>query len=300
MTTTITPQSAGSGFSQSFKRETRKWRRTSRWYKQAVLWTILFGILAFLFYTLLAPVSWLINMMNEVYAFVSDPSAMALVRTLSRQGNVVPSVQFSSASLVLPLIFAAAYTIIAQALIVVFNSQFFEELNRGTLKWSFSRAITRGAYSISKALADNLGTLIMTVLIPFGVIFIITLAAAKENTITPLNYLATAVLMMLGFVFWHALVMALIFVTRRRALSFGIPVLLLLLGGPLSRMLDGALNTTLISQLSPWTSRNLFTSMLNGTLDFGDSAVIIPILATAAWAILLYLIAWLALRKADI
>ncbi len=300
MTTTIPTQSVGSGFSQSFKRETRKWQRTSRWYKQAVLWTILFGILAFLFYTILAPVSWLINMMNEIYAFVSDPSAMALVRTLSRQGSAVPTVQFSSASLVLPLIFAAAYTIIAQAIIVVVNSQFFEELNRGALKWTFSRAITRGAYALSKALADNLGILVMTVLVPFGVIFIITLIAAKENTITPLNYLVTALLLLLGFVFWHALVMALVFVTRRRAISFGVPVLLLLLGGPLSRALDGALNTTLISQLSPWTSRNLFTSTLNGTVNFGDPAVIVPILATAVWAILLYLIAWLALRKADI
>ncbi len=299
MTTTVTPQHVGSGFSHSFKRESRKWWRISRWYKQAALWTILFGILTFLFYALLSPVSWLINLLNEIYELVIDPSPVAIAQ-LVRNG-ISQDVQYSSAALVLPLIFAVAYTIIGEAIIVIFNSQFFDELNRGSLKWSFSRSIKRGAYVVSKALADNLGVFIMTVLIPFITLLVITLVAAKENTISPVNYFATMLLIMLGFIFWHSFVMVLIFTTRRRALSFGIPVILLIFGGLVSRTLDQALGTgTLITQLSPWTSRNYITSMLNGTLDFSNPDVVISIAATAVWAILLYLITWFALRRADI
>lgn len=299
MTTTVPTQSPGSGFSQSFKRESRKWWRISRWYKQAAIWTILFGLLTFLFFTILSPISWLINLLNTVYELVIDPNPIAIAQLLRR--GLSTDVQYSSAALVLPLIFAVAYTIIGQAIIVIFNGQFFDELNRGSLKWSFSRSIKRGAYVVSKALADNLGVFIMTVLIPFGILFIITTIAARENTIPPLNYLATMLLIMLGFVFWHSFVMVLTFTTRRRALSFGIPVILLIFGGLVSRTLDEALGTgTLISQLSPWSSRNYINGLLTGALDFGDPQLITAVVVTAVWAILLYLITWLALRRADL
>jgi ABC-type transport system involved in multi-copper enzyme maturation permease subunit len=300
MTATVIPAApAGSGFGPSFSRETHKWRSTSRWLKQTLLWTVLLGLLTFLFFALLAPVSGFINVLNLVYQFLQDGSVLTLVRAL--EGGGAESVQFSTASLVLPPMVAVGSTLIGQAVILLLAAQYFDEVRRGTLGWALGRPITRGAYLASKVLADGLGILLLTVLIPFGVLFAIMAATARSQDITLGNYVLGVLMVLLLLLFWHALVTMLTFVTRRRAVALAIPLLLLLLGNLVANSLDYLLGTVdLFRQIAPWSVRALIAPAMRGTLDLANSAQLVPLIAVLVWIVALYVIAWLALRRQDI
>jgi hypothetical protein len=279
----------------SFKRESRKWWRISRWYKQAALWTIILTIMTFLFFALLTPISGLINLLNEFYAFLQDPSITTAITTLSGNSGVA-QVQFSTASLVLPIMFLFAYTLVGEAIIVIFGGQFFGELRDGALSWALSKPITRGAYVVSKALADVLGVFVMVLLIPFLFIWVITSTTAVNQNVPLPNYFGAVLILAIGMMFWHSFVMMLTFVTNRRGVTFIIPVVLLLLGNAIARTIGETI--PLVQTLSPFKAPLALSPLLTGTLTL-DAALPL-ILPTIGWALVFYLMAYLSLRKKNV
>lgn len=181
------------GLANQFRRESRSWWTTRRWWVQTLTWTGLVN-------GLLVMVLWVI------------PELDALP-TESVMSTEESAVQFGGIAAMLA---SVAAVVIAQGILI-------DERRLGLLEWMLSKPMSRSALLLAKFTAHAAALLVTVVLIPWvGVWLQLSLARGSPWPVRP--WLGAVVLVGLLAVFHLALVIALSATTWSRALVVSIPL----------------------------------------------------------------------------
>jgi ABC-2 type transport system permease protein len=160
------------GLGNLLRGETSSWFRSSRWWKQLLMW---FSI---------------INVMMAMMIYASERAA--------QDGGEGPPVLFMYG------IFGGMF--VAFGVMVMMQRVIIGEKRAGTAAWVLSKPVTRTAFVVSRLVVNTIAILLTSVVVP-GVIVYLTLGVLSDiGWLSPLGFLGALVMVALHTFFWIALV----------------------------------------------------------------------------------------------
>jgi ABC-2 type transport system permease protein len=251
----VTTRGWRAGFSNLFRKESRDWWGTRSWLVQAIIWSaILIGILATV---LFAPME-------------DEPAGGRAVLGLM--------VFFVLAGIALPI-----------GAIIMGQEEVLDEKRSGTAAWILSKPVSRIAFILAKISANAIGILLIMVLLQ-GALAYALIAAVTGTTFPVLPYLGALGVLYLAVMFYFLLSLMFSATSNNRGAAIGIPMAVLF--G--YQFVVGIAPWTL--QVTPWglTNAGSSTGMDNSVataLAHGQTASVLPIIATLLWCLLFVVIA---------
>jgi ABC-2 type transport system permease protein len=157
--------------------ELSAWFKSSRWWKQLLIWLVVINLI--LFFTTVG-----LNQAAEEAAAAGEPAPE--VETIMLYG-----------------VFGGLF--VAIGVMILMQSAIVGEKRSGTAAWVLSKPVTRTAFVVSRLSGNSLGVLVTMVLVP-GVVAYITIGALTPlGWLPPLSFLAGVAVLALSAFFWLTL-----------------------------------------------------------------------------------------------
>jgi len=252
------------GFGNMFYKQNHQWWGTRSWLIQLLVWgAVINGML--LYFTLSA-------LNSPMYPKGSEAEIAAMKKAVAEEGILI-YVVFGG------LFAAAGAAIKAQDALI-------GEKRSGTAAWVISKPISRYAFLLAKLAADVIGVLVTMVIVQ-GTIAYFILKGFTNFSPSLSNCLAALGLLVLMMLFYLSLTYMLGAVSNSRALTIGLPMLLIF-GAQFGSMIS------FLARIMPWnlvldTPRN--PSLAMALLKGQPLTTVTPIITTAVMSILFIIIA---------
>jgi hypothetical protein len=248
------------GGANLLRHELSSWRRTGRWWRQAVAWSAVLG-------GLFVAVHWVLPAVMPADAGLPPASVVQSARQSTELAAIV---------------LAIGVVFLTEGLIL-------DQRRDGALEWLLSKPLTRPALIGARFLAQGAGLVATAVLLPWIVVHLL-LSLAEGSLRTPGPTLGAAGMLALLVVFHLALVLALSTVTTRRSVVLSVP-LVLIVGADL---VATALPWTF--EVQPW----MLGRIAGAYLGDGVLVTPGPMLATIAWTVALLVVAMWRLDRTEL
>lgn len=175
------------GFSTLYKKERRAWWRTRRWWINAILWTVLFGVLT---------ANMLLVGNQEVLEATPEELAQA-------GGELAYSLQLG-----LNVFFEFGIPVLAIGTIILTQDAIIGESQNGVAEWLLSKPVKRGSYILAKVAASITPILILMIGLPSAAVY--AMISIKAGVLfPPVPYLAAVGIMALHTLFYLSLTLML-------------------------------------------------------------------------------------------
>lgn len=240
---TVPNSGALTGFGNLWRRESRKWWRTNRWWMQALIW--LFVINGFVFFGLFV----MPGMMEQsTDAMAQAEASGAELVTAEQLQQEVPITMFRLAALFLPV-----------GVIVLTQSQVYAEKRSGVAAWILSKPVGRPAYLLAKLLADAVGILLILVALQMVIAYAMS---ATVITVDPAAFAAAVGLLVMTLLFYQAFTMLMSVLGNSTEMVMGVAIGMLL-GGLLLKDAIAVIAGDLVF-LTPWVLPDVMAVVLSG------------------------------------
>jgi ABC-type transport system involved in multi-copper enzyme maturation permease subunit len=257
------------GFSNLFRKESRAWWSTKRWWINALIWPILLcGLLA--------------NIL-----FVPTIANLASEADIARAGSVDAHIL----SLGMSVFFELGVTALAIGTVIMAQDLIIAERRNGVAEWLLSKPIARRAFVLAKLLANIIPMLVIMI----GPPALISYAMLSFRTGSPLpasSFTAGIGIMILHTLFYLCLTMVLGILCNNRG-----PVLAIALGSVLGgNLLAGMIKPLLY--ITPWILPK-YASLIASGQAVPSSLGSAPIIATAVEVVVFLLIGLAIFEKSE-
>ena len=258
------------GFGNMLYKENHQWWGTRSWLIQSLIWMTLIN-----------------GMLLYIILQITNSSAFQQVRQTGSEAEIaVEKAAVANEGLVIYFVFAGLLA--AGGVAVKAQDALIGEKRSGTAAWVLSKPISRNAFLLAKLVADVIGIL-MTMVIVQGVIAYLTLKATANVSLPLPNCLAAMGLVVLMLLYFLSLTYMLGAVSNSRALTIGLPLLLVFFGSNIGNMVP------FLAKTMPWNlvmelRRNpaLAVSLIKGQ----PLTTVTPIVCTAVMTVLFLLVAF--------
>lgn len=257
------------GFKNLFRKESRAWWGTRRWWINAVIWpVILCGLLA--------------NML-----FMPTIANLATEAEIARAGSLTAHIM----SMGISVFFEFGITALAIGIVILCQDLIVGEIQNGMAEWLLSKPVTYQAYLLAKLAANLIPVLILMIGLPAVLGY--SLLSVRLGTLFPLaGFLKAVGVMTLHTLFYLflALVLGTFFNRRSAILSISLGSVL---GGPL---LGGFIKPLL--SITPWALPKIASLTASGQpvpVEIG----IVPIISTALWCITFIIAALVKIKTTE-
>ena len=241
------------GFANLYKRESRAWWSTRRWWINGLLWTgLVAGLVAawvFVMPSLFAAAG------NTTLADVGGPLVMGLKMFFSVGGGMA----------------------IAIGLIVLCQDLIIGEKQTGLTEWLLANPVQRKAYVLAKLCASLVAVLLLLIVLPGAAAYGV-LSLGNGGPLPLLPFLAGMGILALHCLFYLTLTLMLGTFLSSRSAVMGLPLGILLTGLFLSGMLKPLL------YVSPWLLPQ-FAEAIAGGVPVPVGLLWPPLLTTALWCL---------------
>lgn len=185
------------GLANQARREASMWWATSRWWRQAVVWSVVLG-------GLLAAVLWVF------------PTVLEGV-----EGSVAPDATEAAGQFT-----ELAAVISAVGVVIMSQGLLLDDQRSGLVEWLLSKPLSRSALVLAKLAGHAGGLLFAVVAVPWVAVYAL-LSVGAGSAWPPGRFLGTVALIGLFVVFHVALVLALSALARSRGVVLAVPLALL-------------------------------------------------------------------------
>jgi ABC-2 type transport system permease protein len=180
------------GLGNLLRGEYSAWFKSSRWWKQLVLWILI------------------INGMMGMMIYATAEAA--------KEGNEGPPI------LLMYGIFGGMF--VAFGVMIIMQRVLVREKNSGTAAWVLSKPVTRTSFVVSRLVVNSIAILLTSVIVP-GVILYITLGLFSDlGWLSPLGFLAALLMFSLHTLYWIALVLMLGTLSESSGAVIAVPIAL--------------------------------------------------------------------------
>lgn len=180
------------GLGNLLQGEYSAWFKSSRWWKQLILW---FAI---------------INVMMGIMIYATAEAA--------RDGNEGPPLLFMYG------IFGGMC--VALGVMIIMQRVLVGEKNSGTAAWVLSKPVTRTAFVVSRLVVNTIAILLTAVIVP-GVILYITMGLFSDlGWLSPLGFLAALLMFSLHTFYWIVLVLMMGTLSESSGIVIAVPIAL--------------------------------------------------------------------------
>ena len=245
-----------------FRRETKRWWKTKRWFIQVVLWTVILdGLLVFAL-------------------FVLPSMAKSDGVSITQAGVLEAGIQ---------MFYSVATIGFSIAAIIFLQDAVVEEKISGTAEWVLSKPVSRSAFLLSK-LGAALIHMVLTMLIVPGIIGFFLFRAFDPAAVSLASYLAGVGVVLLHLLFYSTLTLLLGVLFSSRPPVLGI-ALGSLFGGFLIPLEE-------VVQFTPWKLGNI--ALLIAADKPLPTAAPTMLISTALWALLFLALALPLFQRSDL
>jgi len=258
------------GFANLYKKESKAWWRTYRWWINALLWTvILCGLTSILLF-------------GQNYEAVE-----AAKEEIEAAGGLAAyTVQLS-----VDIYFQFGVSVSAIGTVILMLDQIIGEKQNGVAEWLLSKPVTRSAFIIAKLTANIIPVIVLLVWLPSALTY--GLISFRLGTAFPLvPFISSVGIMTLNtlFYFTFTLMLGTIFTNRG-------PILGITFGSILGGGMIGGLIVQL-QYITPWVlpkTASLISIGQKVAPEFG----LFPIVATGLWCLVFILVALAIFNKSE-
>jgi ABC-type transport system involved in multi-copper enzyme maturation permease subunit len=239
------------GFANLYKKESRAWWSTRRWWINGLLWTgLIVGLVALWFFFMPALYA---AAGNTTLTDVGGPLVMGLKMFFNVGGGMV----------------------IAFGLIILCQDLIIGEKQTGLTEWLLANPVQRKAYVLAKLCATLVAVLLLLVVLPGAAVYgVLSLGTGAPLPLQP--FLAGMGILVLHSLFYLTLTLMLGTFFGSRSAVLGIPLGILLVGLLLSGMLKPLL------YVSPWLLPQ-FAEAVAGGVPVPPGLLWPPLIATTLW-----------------
>ena len=258
------------GFSNLFRKDSRVWWGTHRWWINALLWTVLLcGMMA-------------------IMLFVSNEEVKnASASEIAQAGGLITYILL----LGLNVFFEFGVPVLAIGTIILVQGLIIDEKQNGVVEWLLSKPVTRCAYVLAKVSANVLGVFLLLVGLPSVVAF--GMLSLYMDALFPLAPFLPAVgIMALHTFFYLTLTLMLGTIFNNRGPILGIALASVLGGG----MLGGFIKPLLY--VTPWMLPKVALLTATGqaiTAEMGIASLV----ATVLWSVVFIFVAFAKFEKME-
>jgi ABC-2 type transport system permease protein len=161
------------GFGNLLRGEYSSWFKSSRWWKQLIMWVSI------------------INGMMGIMVYAAADAA--------KEGFEGPPVLFMYG------IFGGMF--VAFGVMIIMQRVLVREKNSGTAAWVLSKPVTRTAFVVSRLVLNSIAILLTSVIVP-GLFFYLTLGLLSDfGWLSPIGFMAGLLMVSLHTFYWIALVL---------------------------------------------------------------------------------------------
>ena len=180
------------GLGNLLRGEFSAWFKSSRWWKQLILW---------------------FSIINVMMVIMITASAQA-----AEEGGEGPPILFMYG------IFGGMF--VAFGVMILMQRVLIGEKSTGTAAWVLSKPVTRTAFVVSRLVVNSIAILLTSVIVP-GVLFYITLGLFSDlGWLSPLGFAAAIVMVSLHTLYWVTLVLMMGTLTESSAAVMAVPMAL--------------------------------------------------------------------------
>jgi ABC-2 type transport system permease protein len=258
------------GFSNLFRKETRAWWGTRRWWINALLWT---GLLCGL---------------TAIMLFVpSEEFNQATEAEIAQAGGETAFILL----LGLNVFFQFGVPVLAIGTIILAQDLIIGERQSGVAEWLLSKPVTRRAYVLAKLAATALAVFALLIGLPSVVAY--GLLSLRLGTPFPLAPFLSAVgIMAVHSLFYLTLTLMLGTIFNNRGPILGIAVGSVLAGGMLGSLLRQ------LYYVTPWTLPQVALSTATGQATLAEMEIA-SLIATALWSVVFIIVAFAKFEKVE-
>lgn len=258
------------GFLNLFKKDSRAWWGTHRWWINALLWTVL-----------------LCGMMAIMLFASNEEVKNASAAEITQAGGVIAYTLLMG----LNAFFEFGVSVLAIGTIILAQGLIIGEKQNGVAEWLLSKPVTRRAYILAKVAANALGMVSILVGLPSVVAYgMLSLYMGTPFPLMP--FLSAVGIMTVHTLFYLTLTLMLGTIFNKRG-----PILGIALGSVLGGGLLGSLFEPLF-YITPWMLPKiaLLTASAPGIpIELG----ITPLIATALWSVVFIFVALVKFEKME-
>ena len=258
------------GFSNLFRKDSRVWWGTHRWWINALLWTVLLcGMMA-------------------IMLFVSNEEVKnASASEIAHAGGLITYILL----LGLNVFFEFGVPVLAIGTIILVQGLIIDEKQNGVAEWLLSKPVTRCAYVLAKVSANALGVFLLLVGLPSVVAF--GMLSLYMDALFPLAPFLPAVgIMALHTFFYLTLTLMLGTIFNNRGPILGIALGFLLGGGLLGSLFEP------LFYITPWMLPKI--ALLTASAQaIPVEPGIAPLIATALWSVVFIFVALAKFEKME-
>lgn len=258
------------GFSNLYRKETRAWWGTRRWWINALLWTgLLCGLTAIM---LFVPGEELSEATEAEIAQAGGETAFIVLLGLN-------------------VFFQFGVPVLAIGTIILAQDLIIGERQSGVAEWLLSKPVTRRAYILAKLVANALAVSILLIGLPAAVAY--GLLALRLGTPFPLVPFVSAVgIMAVHTVFYLTLTLMLGTIFNNRGPILGIAVGSVLAGGLLGSIMKP------LYYVTPWTLPKAALFTVTGQASLAEMEIA-SLVATALWSVVFIIVAFVMFEKME-
>jgi ABC-2 type transport system permease protein len=244
------------GFRNLYRKETRIWWRTSRWWINAIFWTAFLGGF------------------TAIMLFISNPEVIeATSEEIAQAGGILGyTIQVGQ-----NIFFEFGMPMLAIGTIILSQDAIIGENQNGITEWLLSKPVDRKSYILAKVAANMIPILVFLVGLPSAAVYI--MLSVRGTTPYPAgNYFAAIGIMAIHTIFYLALTLMLGTFFNNRGPILGIALGSVLGGGIIGGFIKQLLYVT------PWMLPKIGFMTSSGQLVSGATSSS-PIISTAILSI---------------
>jgi ABC-2 type transport system permease protein len=248
-----------SGLHNLLWKEINDWWGTRTWWVQALAWLVIVN--GFVAVALFA----MPDMSNA-----QNPQVAKLV---SERTTAALSIFFLSAG------YAFSIGVVIQA-----QDEIVGERRSGTAAWLLSKPISRGAFILSRLIGNLPGILLIMVLLQ-GVVAYLQISLAGDAWLPIVPFACALGLISIELIFYLSLTLMLGVLSNSRGLVMGLPLLLILGDTIFPRIIPK------LGFVMPWRLPAIGAAIASNQPIPLSSAIILPVVCTAAWSLIFVIVA---------
>lgn len=257
------------GFANLFRKESRAWWSTRRWWINALLWRVMIcGLLA--------------NML-----FVPTIASLATEVEIAQAGSVTAYIVLMGLS----VFFEFGTTVLGLGAVVLLQDTIIGEKQSGVAEWLLAKPVARPAYMLAKVVANALPILALMVGLPAAIGY--GMLSLRSGELFPVLPFISAVGIMIANLFFYltlTLMVGTIFNNRG-------PILGIALGSVLGGGLLGGLFKPLL-YVTPWMLPKIASLIANGQRVPSEIGIA-PLIATVLWSVIFVIVAIAKFEKIE-